>query len=275
MRSQFCGECIYCGSKENLTDEHAIPFGLGGNHILRDASCLNCNKVTSLFERKILHNSMLATRTVQAMPTRKKQNRPVTLPMIFVRKGVRTEELVPIEDAIPSLILPELGPPEINSAMRHAVGLRSGAFEIRNHFIIDRMRDDFLIKLLNKYGAEAIGSPFEINHDSFLRLLAKIGMAEAIFFYGMNFESIFVRDSVLGKDRPQRWVGSDGFYDIYLEGGFEGSSHVVRTIRNPGETEVRMRVKLWHKSITPEYIVIVGRIRKDYANFLDAHGLVA
>ena len=275
-RSTFVGECIYCGSTENLTDEHAIPLALQGNRILRDGSCLDCNKITTRFERSILRNSMLAIRTVLGMPTRKKKNRPDTLPMIFTRNGVRTEEQVPIDDAVPSLILPELGPPEVYPEINHAYRRLPGSFEVKNHLPIERTSGENLSMLLAKYSADAMETPFEINHNDFLRLLAKIGMAEAIGFYGLrNFERIFVTNTVLGKDRAQYWVGSDGFYDIHFKGGFDDSAHVIAAVRPLGQQEVWIRIKLWNKSITPEYIVVVGRLRQGYSRFLDAHKLIA
>ena len=32
------GRCIYCPSKEGLTDEHIVPQSLGGNLVLQEAS---------------------------------------------------------------------------------------------------------------------------------------------------------------------------------------------------------------------------------------------
>ena len=28
--SKYIGKCVYCGSTDNLTDEHIVPPGLGG-----------------------------------------------------------------------------------------------------------------------------------------------------------------------------------------------------------------------------------------------------
>ena len=39
------GECIYCGALAKdveLTDEHIIPYSLGGEAIILDASCKAC-----------------------------------------------------------------------------------------------------------------------------------------------------------------------------------------------------------------------------------------
>lgn len=48
------GSCIYCGrSDSELTDEHIMPYALGGNAVLRKASCKKCQDATSRIERHI------------------------------------------------------------------------------------------------------------------------------------------------------------------------------------------------------------------------------
>ncbi len=39
---QEVGSCIYCGSTDNLSNEHIIPYGLGGNLELPKSSCSRC-----------------------------------------------------------------------------------------------------------------------------------------------------------------------------------------------------------------------------------------
>ena len=49
------GACIYCGATDAaLSDEHVVPYGLGGSHVLRKASCCRCAAITSKFERKVM-----------------------------------------------------------------------------------------------------------------------------------------------------------------------------------------------------------------------------
>ncbi len=38
-RTDPIGRCIYCGGRKGLLDEHIIPYGLGGNLVLPEASC--------------------------------------------------------------------------------------------------------------------------------------------------------------------------------------------------------------------------------------------
>ena len=47
-------ECIYCGRKDaKLTREHIVPFGLGGQAVIPEASCKEHAEVTSRFERVV------------------------------------------------------------------------------------------------------------------------------------------------------------------------------------------------------------------------------
>src|SRR5258707_140302 len=48
--------CIYCGARAQdveLTDEHIVPFSLGGNAVIRGGSCKLCAKETSKIENAV------------------------------------------------------------------------------------------------------------------------------------------------------------------------------------------------------------------------------
>jgi hypothetical protein len=51
------GRCIYCGSTENLSKEHIVPLGLGGEDVLYDASCGWCRDATSRIESRLLKHA--------------------------------------------------------------------------------------------------------------------------------------------------------------------------------------------------------------------------
>jgi hypothetical protein len=42
LGDQMC--CIFCGSEEDLTNEHVFPAFMGGDLEVRDGSCRTCNK---------------------------------------------------------------------------------------------------------------------------------------------------------------------------------------------------------------------------------------
>ena len=57
IRTGPINECIYCGDTTSpLTDEHIIPDGLGGTHILCKASCLSCAEVIKPLETHIMRH---------------------------------------------------------------------------------------------------------------------------------------------------------------------------------------------------------------------------
>jgi hypothetical protein len=72
------GRCIYCGTTHGvLTDEHIIPLGLGGKHILPKASCSEtCNPITGRFEGVVQRTIYGDFRMRQKLPTRHKKDRP-------------------------------------------------------------------------------------------------------------------------------------------------------------------------------------------------------
>jgi HNH endonuclease len=70
------GECIYCGVKNvRLTDEHILPYFIGGNHIILEASCDECAKITTRFERDIARGFWGDARTSYDAPSRRKKKR--------------------------------------------------------------------------------------------------------------------------------------------------------------------------------------------------------
>ena len=70
------GACIYCGSTGvRLTDEHIVPYALGGAHVLRAASCLRCANITTKFEQRVARELWGDARVSFNAPTRRKRER--------------------------------------------------------------------------------------------------------------------------------------------------------------------------------------------------------
>ncbi len=68
-------ECIYCGSKSALTNEHTIPRGLWGKNVLEKASCTDCSKGTSKIEGSVLKGSLDTVREFLNASTRHSKKR--------------------------------------------------------------------------------------------------------------------------------------------------------------------------------------------------------
>lgn len=70
------GACIYCGATGvRLTDEHIVPYSLGGSHVIREASCLSCADITKRFEQRAARDLWGDARTSFNAPTRRKRER--------------------------------------------------------------------------------------------------------------------------------------------------------------------------------------------------------
>ena len=59
----------------------------------------------------------------------------------------------------------------------------------------------------------------------------------------------------------EQWVGSDGKQEIHELGKHMKTDHIVLT-GHTSDGELTARVKLFKNSPTPEYIVIVGRMKE-------------
>jgi hypothetical protein len=121
---RFIGRCIYCPSAEELTDEHVIPRALNGNLILRAASCKRCATITSAFELKVLRDTLGPARAMMKLRTRRKKDRPKTLPMRMESEGKETIEQVPVEDYVGVLPILERELPQYLGHVPHALGRR-------------------------------------------------------------------------------------------------------------------------------------------------------
>lgn len=76
------GACIYCGVQNViLTDEHIVPYSLGGLHVIREASCNSCADVTKKFEQKVARDLWGDARTSFDTPSRRKKSRSDFIPM--------------------------------------------------------------------------------------------------------------------------------------------------------------------------------------------------
>jgi hypothetical protein len=262
---KFVGKCIYCGATDNLHDEHVIPESLNGVRILDKASCGDCGRITSRFEGNYARDSMLPVRTAWNMKSkRSKKKRPTAFPMKFIKNGVEKIIDVPVEDHWSIIPLMEIGPPGKYPNLDHGRGLKHGEYEIRGFKI---RPDEHIEYLKQKYDADEIGVASYIEPLSFLRMIAKIGYCTAVWKYGLQNIVPFVVPAILGQsDDILHWVGSEGKQSVYQTSRDMDTDHVVMTSQLP-DGEVLARVKLFSKSLVPEYLVVVGRLTDQ------AHGL--
>ncbi len=78
------GKCIYCGSADNLSTEHIIPFGLWGRLELPNASCEKCREITQKFETQVQQQFLGGFRARTKVPLRKGKKRNYKLQISVV-----------------------------------------------------------------------------------------------------------------------------------------------------------------------------------------------
>jgi hypothetical protein len=96
------GRCIYCDSTNGLSEEHIIPFGLGADWILKDASCERHRKITSRFELDVLRNLCGPLRAALNVRSRRgHENRRYPVTITHQDDTVETVEIDPRRFAAP------------------------------------------------------------------------------------------------------------------------------------------------------------------------------
>ena len=247
--SKLVGKCIYCGSIENLSNEHVIPYGLGANLTLIDASCSKHRDITSRFEGEVLRKQFINLRTTQKFPSRHKNNRPEYFE--FIINGEK--KIVPVEDC-PTMfmMLWFLEPRSISDySYDKGIGVTGTSTHGKNLEVFQK-----------KYAVREFAFSQDLGSD-FARLIAKIAYCSAVFRYGLDsLEDVNILPSIKGeKDDIGYWVGCPINYksgeDIPLA---EIYSHKIEVIEDNGH--IRVKVRLFANYRTPEYLVIVGKLKK-------------
>lgn len=201
------GKCIYCGSTENLTDEHIVPYGLGGNIELPKSSCKECARITSKFELAVLRGSMRPACIFREIQSRKNhENAPKLYPITLESDGAEKTIEIPIEDYPILVTFPIFGVP----------GLLLGKDETHGITMTGHITTSFGCKpedTLKKYSGSRIAiEPTGDTPVDFAKMIAKIAFSMAVAtgaFEGADYSKSFVLPSILGKNEDiGQWVGT-------------------------------------------------------------------
>lgn len=103
---RYIGECIYCGSKDNLSDEHPIPYGLWGKSVLGDGSCAACARETSKIEAEILRGSLGGVREYFASPSRRSKKKNLRTGVVSLQGDSGESLKAPVSDVVQFAVVP-------------------------------------------------------------------------------------------------------------------------------------------------------------------------
>lgn len=105
LASRHARSCIYCGSTEQLSSEHIVPYAWGGTVQVHSGSCEVCRLITSGFENYALNDGAMA-HVRKAMGLQSRSNhRSTTAPIDMTLRGHDGQELVIEADAAVPAIL--------------------------------------------------------------------------------------------------------------------------------------------------------------------------
>jgi len=253
------GQCIYCGTKEHLTDEHVIPFGLGGRLILPKSSCKKCAVITSSFEMKVLRGFMYEARVAGLYPTRRQKDRPSELNVQLGTDEKYDLYQLPISEFPGLLQLPVFEPPGFLAGREATRGVKICGIET-----ISFGKNP--VDVLKQRGLKSIKQTTDLDATSFARMLAKIGYSYAVGIHGLlPLQDVPVLPLILGEsDDGNVWVGSAPYK---TESERRGATHALATYKHipenmPGCRMIISRVKLFAGSGATGYEVVV--YYKDY-----------
>lgn len=202
MRYPSPGRCIYCGCTSDLRDEHIMPLGLGGTAYIDDASCSDCEKITSYLDGFIASKVFGPMRVHAGMQSprsrRRKEKRPTHLPVEYEIAGKPEIRVLPLKDHPHHIVVPIWEWPGITQAIQPSgnFGQLKGAL----YWIIP---ESFHAAIGMRAGEQATvnfrGSRI-VNVHTFARGLAKIGYCHAVAQYGLDgFRHLVLPDLILGK----------------------------------------------------------------------------
>lgn len=253
LRYAPIGLCIYCGSTQDLTKEHILPFGLSGTAILPDSSCRACARVTGATEQKVLRGPMWPIRVYRDLLSRTKhKDAPDCYPLTIVRGGTEVQLEVAIEDLPLLLHFPVFSPP----AFLHLDGYTHGIRMIGVNTISFGPKPEDIAR---KLGAESIKLTQTHEPTAFARMIAKIAYAWAAAESQLRLlkGASFVVPSILGSaDDVGRWVGTI----TEPTQKHEALLHRIIMHEDRHKNLLVAEVHLFSDSETPRYGVILGEL---------------
>jgi len=193
------GRCIYCGSlggAKGLSDEHIVPYSLGGRAELLEASCSPCADETSRLERYLARSIFWELRVHAGAPTRRRF--PDEMPAHIMIGDAMTRRVVQVPDHPFFLLAPVWMPAGILRGVQPAPTFESTSAHLY-YFIPDNLRET--LGLAAHETAEVRPQlTGEIDYSIFARALAKIAYCQAVANIGFGeFRSLATTDIILGR----------------------------------------------------------------------------
>jgi hypothetical protein len=203
------GVCIYCGwdgGTDGLRDEHIVPYSLGGNVQLVNASCSRCERITSYVDGYLANAVFGHFRVHVGLPSR--SGHPNSLSAtVELQSGIRVIDFA-TKDHPYFLNMPIWRPPGLMVGAQMSDGFIDP--DVHKYWYLP---DDFRKKLGMEDGeiGRVVDTSPSPNLRTFCRGVAKIAYCDAVRRYGLDgFRPLAVPDIILGKyPNIASFVGSE------------------------------------------------------------------
>ncbi len=257
VRYPEAGYCIYCGAKGvPLTDEHILPYGLGGHYILPKASCVICQKSITRVETTVMRMMMNAYRVRVGLTGRHKDSRTYLLPVEYkTRTGEHGRLFVPRLSHPASLMLVQLNPPGLLRPFFLSPYLYRPWTYVHDIDALHLIRNS----IPNLHGIQA-GRFYLVE---FCRMLAKICHAFAVAEGIPSGYSFILKDFIRGTENNHalRFVG--GIERTHRPEPNVPHRIILATPRSVGEMEyIVAQIRLFAYLGAPVYEAVVAERRK-------------
>ena len=236
-----------------MTDEHVVPLSLGGQHVLEKASCDDCAKITSKFERDVARELWGDARISYGVPSRRKKARPshVSLPDTTSQTGRRVR--VPYADYPAPMVFYKMHQAGLLQGLPPAIDTSSGWLLVA---LFDKAK---AANFKDKYGIEP-SAKFRHVPQSFARLLAKIGYGHILTQLEPDDFNEFCVPYILGKNTNLSFIVGGSVEAIQADP--KGSGHVLgtRLFGDLNRMILVAEIRLFANNETPLYHAVVGEI---------------
>lgn len=253
------GQCIYCGATEyapgssrSLATEHVIPYALGGDILLPEASCQTCERVTGRIESIGLNAHLLSARRAMGLHSRTPKAKQKAQSLSVVKDGLLQDFQFPDEDYPSVLFLPYFNEAPILRELPYRGHPNDMMLGIYYYFF-----DQNAQVLLSQIAPDALISP-PLDTLVWRRMIAKIAHATAVAELGMKAFAPLLSEVLLDPNRHaydvQDYVGGSPIVPRTRTGH---NLTISREIIN-GQILFVVDVTLFSVLDAPSYRVAVG-----------------
>lgn len=247
------GICIYCGRADApLTDEHVVPYSIGGELVLKDASCRKCAAITSRFELKVMRELWGTARVAFDAPTRRRARRRKEVLTMPPGSGLGSD-VIPTSEYPAGFVFYTMG----------IAGVLQGLSDDDDESGIWRMEviddDERREKFLAKYPERSLSLIFRHVPSDFARMIIKIGYGQMLTMLSpCDFRPLCVPYILGYLDNVSRIVGMNPERERPVpDRGYILKNFGFGTL---DKITLLASVRLLANTQTPTYHVVVGEV---------------